>query len=696
MCILQPVQPPADPLIRDASLAPPELETRWAVAYWLLLVVVLIGVHAEFYFQTPYYEARDFGANALQIRDAKRFEELHGNYSRFGFNHPGPAFFYVYALGEAVFFDLLKAFPAPFNAHVFTNVLLQTFFFVWAVWIVSRRTRLSGIPPLLLIFAAIHFGLVNHQLPDSAFQSIWPAHFLLLPFVCFLVAAASVAAGSERDLAPFALAGGFLAHGHVEQILFVVPLAVLALGAFLVAAAREKRLMSRAVLLALARAAGIISVFLLPLVIDALRGADSNLQLILHQLSAQKGERKTVAQSVVYFLTFLCRVRTPHQYADKLTDSSLAFLSAGWPFIMMWAVVIGGAAALLRAPHRSESRPDRRFVRWLWIIFPAAVLLTLWWGVLQSGSMYGFNSYFNFAILFMPWILLAIGVARHRRIEENSRFSAAAYLIGAVLFAAAVGNFSRGPDFREYTQSDTREFVRQIETAARQDPQSSRTKLLLFDAADRQWAVGVALALERAGYAYAVPPEWFVQFGAEHVVDPAAALAAGDVALWRVRRAQSPQDHWITNSPPDVDPTTGSIQFAGPGANIHSFAVLGWERPQESFSWSVGNRALLYFGTPPTSSDIELQIELLPLPNTNQRVLVRFNEGAPTELRVSARTVATVHISAADWNRRRTGALLFEFPDAVSPQEIALKPDSRRPACGFIAIHFRPTSVPGT
>jgi hypothetical protein len=100
-----------------------------ALAIWFILSSTLIGSHWQFYFRETHIEDGDFAANALQIRKAKTFGEIYGNYSRWRFHHPGPGFFYCYAAGEALLYDGLKAVPSPHNAHLFTGVLLQSLFF---------------------------------------------------------------------------------------------------------------------------------------------------------------------------------------------------------------------------------------------------------------------------------------------------------------------------------------------------------------------------------------------------------------------------------------------------------------------------------------------------------------------------------------------------------------------------------------
>jgi len=90
---------------------------RPACLIFLAALLVLAAANRRFIFQEPFHEEGDFAVNALQIDQAKRFHEIHGNYSRFNFDHPGPAFFYVYALGEAALYDAVRLTASPAAAH---------------------------------------------------------------------------------------------------------------------------------------------------------------------------------------------------------------------------------------------------------------------------------------------------------------------------------------------------------------------------------------------------------------------------------------------------------------------------------------------------------------------------------------------------------------------------------------------------
>ena len=94
----------------------PAAAIAWAVPFALVLVVLL--VRNAFLFSTPEYENADMGADSILIEQARRFSLLVGNYSREHFNHPGPAFLYVQAWGESLFYDALHVVPTPWNGQL--------------------------------------------------------------------------------------------------------------------------------------------------------------------------------------------------------------------------------------------------------------------------------------------------------------------------------------------------------------------------------------------------------------------------------------------------------------------------------------------------------------------------------------------------------------------------------------------------
>ena len=73
---------------------------------WILAAVLFAAIllnNSQLVFHSRQYESDDYAADSLQVIKAKHFRETLGQYSRYGFHHPGPAFFYVLAWGELFF-----------------------------------------------------------------------------------------------------------------------------------------------------------------------------------------------------------------------------------------------------------------------------------------------------------------------------------------------------------------------------------------------------------------------------------------------------------------------------------------------------------------------------------------------------------------------------------------------------------------
>src|SRR2546423_6638424 len=158
--------------------------------------IALVLNSSQTLFRTPLYETDDYAADSLQILKAKQFRETLGNYCRFGFHHPGPAFFYVFGWGEILFHDATHIVPTPFNGQLLALYALSAFFFGAAVALVAARARpASGwFLGFALLLAAWHFGAVGKFLefiPGNLGLLVpWMPCFIVLPFLCFLVAGA--------------------------------------------------------------------------------------------------------------------------------------------------------------------------------------------------------------------------------------------------------------------------------------------------------------------------------------------------------------------------------------------------------------------------------------------------------------------------------------------------------------------------
>jgi hypothetical protein len=181
----------------------------------VMLTVLL--VRNAFLFSTPEYESSDMGANSILIEQARRFTLLVGNYSREGFNHPGPAFLYVESWGEQIFWAMLRVVPTAWNGQLIGLYILNAGFAACVVavtygWIRSVRGALAA-GAVLALFGVMH---------PAVFNSDWMPYVYVPAFLTFVVSLASVSAGRSGDAWILALSGWFLIHGHAA-FLFIVP-----------------------------------------------------------------------------------------------------------------------------------------------------------------------------------------------------------------------------------------------------------------------------------------------------------------------------------------------------------------------------------------------------------------------------------------------------------------------------------------
>jgi hypothetical protein len=212
------------------STTPPVAVRRWSgpggvfgISFAALLTLLLVRNHRVF--TDPVYPRGDSAANAIITEQAKHFDLLVGHYSRVGFSHPGPAFFYWQALGEWLFHDLLGLVPAGWNGQWLAQLILNSALVALTLailrsWSESWRP-VAWCGMVLLVFLATH---------DNLLSSTWMPYALLAPFLLLLTAAASVAAGHPAWLWAMALAGGLLVHGHAEFLFFVPLISAVALG----------------------------------------------------------------------------------------------------------------------------------------------------------------------------------------------------------------------------------------------------------------------------------------------------------------------------------------------------------------------------------------------------------------------------------------------------------------------------------
>jgi hypothetical protein len=250
----------------EGCATPTDWGVRLVFPVSFAVMLTLLLVRSRELFSRVIYEEGDLAANSILTYQAKHFDLLVGNYSRIGFSHPGPGYFYLQAFGEWLLYDLLHLVPSPWNGHAVAIFSLNAACLALVLTVIQSWFRswtgVVAAAGVALAYLAGHGDLVT---------STWMPHAYFAPFLVLLVAAASVAAGRTRHLWMLTLAGCLLVHGHAE-FLFFVPL--IAGTALLPHWRRLPRIRSRRPppvqgagrdwLLAL----GILAIFLLPIVLN--------------------------------------------------------------------------------------------------------------------------------------------------------------------------------------------------------------------------------------------------------------------------------------------------------------------------------------------------------------------------------------------------------------------------------------------
>ena len=381
---------------------------------------------------------------------------------------------------------------------------------------------------LALLFAAWHFGAVGKYydyIPGGlGLLCPWPPCFIVLPFLCFVVAAASVAAGNGKDLPLMVLAGCFLAHGHVAMPLFVGPLTLLAYGALWLEARSTGRrpwsVFSRPHWLAVAT----IALFLFPIAVNFFATHPSNLERIVEHTRTQYGEGKGLLQSVFYFAHFGAYAGYPSRHPIPVLENldvagARRFLLLHWRAYALWAssillFVLSARAATLEQPG------TRKFRKRLGLFLIAATALSLVWGMIQEENMCDYNAFFNFAIYYGWLLAVALNVAVWIH-NQLARRPTRIRIVGLTVLALATAmafrqerrRFRATPD-----EAEQRHFAATVEHALALDP--AQPKFFNFD-----WQAGgqttrVALYLERRGIRWWVREDWPLLYGENHVIRP--------------------------------------------------------------------------------------------------------------------------------------------------------------------------------
>jgi hypothetical protein len=194
---------------------------RWLPALWMAAAAAPFLVAAARAADRPIALGGDLALSALSTSDAAHLQEFVGPYSRMGWSHPGPTWFYLLA----PVFTLLGSSGAAFYASFLAVQALA------AALVVAAAGRGHAWLQPLAALAVLVYGL---RVPTIILVNPWNPFALLLPTILLLLLAGRAATGSLSALAGAAAVGTFLVQTHVGTVPLVAAAGLVAAVGWLV------------------------------------------------------------------------------------------------------------------------------------------------------------------------------------------------------------------------------------------------------------------------------------------------------------------------------------------------------------------------------------------------------------------------------------------------------------------------------
>ncbi|HEX4538780.1 MAG TPA: hypothetical protein VH112_00915 [Acidimicrobiales bacterium] len=493
-----------------------------AIAFPLGLACLQIAVSPG---HLPLYLGGDQALIGLGTKAAAGWHQLLGPYDRFGWHHPGPAYFYLQALPSHAL--------APGQSEFFGSAAINAVAAVLAVATVWRRVGSRA-----ALWSAVCIGYLAIALGPALLRLPWNPNAVILPLCLLAVLCAGGATGSLLCLLGSLLVGSYLVQTDVAMVPVVTALVVLSLLGHVLArragVARDgPRPLPRAAIVALAGVGSAVLVAMwVPPVLQQIRDHPGNLGLLWHFFTSGHSQHGV----------------TPAAHAIGAVDSQLGFrsLDNGLPLpgshyvALLLALAVAVAAVAVGVWRR------QRFGLSLGVASLVGQVVSIVSATRVVGPIYGYLVLWEIALPVMAAIGLGVallGDDTRQSVERTARWPSAASKTmtgisvalagGAVAVAVTLGvNVAGLAQVSSLSASDVGQAWRLVE------PRLSRSDMsVLVDIRSHDsWPLGAGLAdqLTERGVRPTVPEAWVPIFGTGTATGHEAAV----VALYQ--RGESP------------------------------------------------------------------------------------------------------------------------------------------------------------
>jgi hypothetical protein len=430
-------------------------------------------------------------------------EQLLGTYSRYGWNHPGPALFYWMAPWHSLF----GRSPAALNASVAFLNALSLAAIVAVVGRRAGRTAAFGAAAVMSLYVA--------QQGPELMRDFWIPHAVVLPFATLIVVTAAAAAGSLWLVPLVALVASYLA----ETDLSVAPasLAVLVAGAAFFVAARGWRGLrrDRRLLAMVAVTVLVCAVVWYPPLYEQLRSGPGNAKAVMNFfLHPDLAKDPDLGKSLGQGISAVANAGSV-LVAGKRDAVDTAHASA-WKELFLLVTLAALAAGTVVAWQR-----NRRFASALCLCALTALVGEIYAVTHIRGELYTYLVDWSGAAAAVGWIGVLCAFTPERLLDPGVAGAGRAAVTAGAALAAAVIVWN---------------VVAQVRTAdlASHDPAYSWRPQKAIDLAVRRWAAtsgkqrptiyipqndawsaaaGVYIDRLRHGQAVTIDPGWLGVFG---------------------------------------------------------------------------------------------------------------------------------------------------------------------------------------
>ena len=633
----------------------------------------------------------DMAILELFTRNVFHGGQLLGAYSRFGFHHPGPLLFYLFApayeLGGQSFSALLATAVTVNAACVGTISTL--------VWRTGERP--------LALWLTVCLSLYLLYLEPDVLCSAWNPHLAILPYALTVVAFGCWLAGQRWALPIGAVAGSIAVQAHVS---FVVPMAFVLVGAMVIVLGRAS--MKRPPMggvswtglrAPVAAASGLAGMLWLPVVLEQLLHSPGNLTRLL-EFAASAPSDHTFGEALAAVTSWSgAFVLAPAGWASRtpLSDHAVVATHAVTALLMVLLAalfcdrsartqihrMLGGVALLslvgaIVVTSRINGPMSDYLVRWTSLHGPLLGTVVLGWLHTRFlDGRPGARASRRIALI-VPLLVIAL---------------ASAGLLGKTIRFESLGNVSQRPQYQRLEQLVRKVDARLAELDAASPRFHSGDPDCLYDLG------GIALQLVKRGYRVSSAPQLEFFLGpamarpdADSVVVLAAPAVVQELATGAGREPLDTGGPCAVLVARELLPIGATVVFGRASDQLFiSSGFYGRERGRGgTFRWSQGDRSSLLIPMAKTQ-DARVEIDAAPFPLAGHTQQL--------QLHVNGHALATLEMTPgrATYRWRLPAALVQEqtqleltFAYTASPHTLGRSDDRRRLAVQFFTLRTIP------